>query len=280
MMGDLEQDTAVRRTDPRSEPDRDGIIRFGAQVSPDWALWGPVGGYLACLALRAAGEVTAATRPASISCQFVSRASFGPAELDVVVQRSSPLAESITVVLRQGTRPVLSAQVWAVSTTGSTVMQFAPTPAVPAAQSLPPIALDRLQVQSNSTGVTATASFWKNVDLRLVPRDDEDGPLHSWARFRPRAVFDDVWTNACRALICIDTAILPAVTPMLTGRFIAPNVDLYVAFHALSDAEDLLISAEGVAAGAGLAAGRASVYCAGQLTATGQSQFLWRTLKG
>ena len=47
-MGDLAADTAV-------EPLGDG--RYRASVSRDWEIWGPMGGYIASIALRAAGAV-------------------------------------------------------------------------------------------------------------------------------------------------------------------------------------------------------------------------------
>src|SRR5437763_2649210 len=64
-VGDLEEDTAVERVSNG---------RYRATVSSDWALWGPVGGYLASIALRAAGAHSALPLPASLSCQYLSRA--------------------------------------------------------------------------------------------------------------------------------------------------------------------------------------------------------------
>ena len=45
-MGDLGVDTAVEAL---------GDGRYRAHVSRDWEIWGPEGGYIASLALRAAG---------------------------------------------------------------------------------------------------------------------------------------------------------------------------------------------------------------------------------
>ena len=56
-MGDLEVDTRVERRG-------DGFV---AQLSRDWEVWGPNGGYVASIALRAAGAVSRFRRPASFS---------------------------------------------------------------------------------------------------------------------------------------------------------------------------------------------------------------------
>ena len=54
-MGDRSLDTALEGGDGR----------YRAHLSPDWAIWGPNGGYLAVVALRAAGREAQVQRPAS-----------------------------------------------------------------------------------------------------------------------------------------------------------------------------------------------------------------------
>ena len=72
-MGDFALDTAVEGGDGRYR----GIL------SEDWRIWGPNGGYVAAVALRAAGAATHLTRPASFACQFLSVAEFGAIDIDV-----------------------------------------------------------------------------------------------------------------------------------------------------------------------------------------------------
>src|SRR5690606_20259555 len=61
-MGDLQADTAI-------EPDGDGCFR--GEPSPDWEIWGPMGGYIASFALRAVGAVTSHRRPTTFSCHYL-----------------------------------------------------------------------------------------------------------------------------------------------------------------------------------------------------------------
>ena len=50
---------------------------YHARLSEDWEIWGPNGGYLAAIALRAAGDVVAEIeRPASFYCHFLSSPAF------------------------------------------------------------------------------------------------------------------------------------------------------------------------------------------------------------
>ena len=55
-----------------------------------------------------------------------------------------------------------------------------------------------------------------------------------WNRFTPTATFDDPWIDACRALVLIDVQSWPSASGQHARKppaFIAPSLDLYVAFH-------------------------------------------------
>jgi acyl-CoA thioesterase len=275
-VGDLEEDTAVERV---------GDGRYRATVSSDWALWGPVGGYLASIALRAAGAHSARPLPASLSCQYLSRARFDVVDIEVDRQRTSRSAESLTVLMRQRGTPVMSAQIWAIADDiKGPERRLSCPPVVPGPDQLAEIVLDPdLAASRTATAATATGTFWKNLELRWVEDQSrsEELQIHSWVKFRPRAYFNDPWVDACRELISIDTAILPAAAWALSGdRFVAPSIDLYVAFHSPPPPEDyLLVTAQGTAAGAGLVSGTAQTRSVdGTLTASGGSQLLCRML--
>ena len=74
MPGDFAADTAV-------EPVAGAPGRYRATLSPEWEVWGPLGGYVAATALRAMGAATELPRPASFQCAFLSVGRFEPVEI-------------------------------------------------------------------------------------------------------------------------------------------------------------------------------------------------------
>jgi acyl-CoA thioesterase len=97
--------------------ERDGALF--AEVSRRWEIWGPNGGYLAAIALRAAGlRAPAGHRPASLSCQYLKRGLFGPARLDVGTLRSGRSVSCFSVRMVQGEQVTLTAQVWTTNAAG------------------------------------------------------------------------------------------------------------------------------------------------------------------
>jgi acyl-CoA thioesterase II len=104
-VGDLANDTAVRSR---------GEGSYEATLSADWEIWGPMGGYVAACALRAAGASTEHARPASLSCHYLGVARFGPVNLRVETRRGGRTATSQRVEVTQEGRPILDAMVWSV----------------------------------------------------------------------------------------------------------------------------------------------------------------------
>lgn len=271
-MGDLEHDTAIERV-------AEG--RYRARISSDWALWGPVGGYVAAIALRAAGAHAAMPLPASLSCHYLAPARFDTVDIEVDCLRTSRNAKSLIVRMTQHDTRVLDALVWTVAADiPGPERRLVEPPDVPSPREVAEIPLNPRLASGTSATATATGTFWQNLELRTLAFDEaRSDEVHSWAKFRPRAYFDDPWLDACRELITIDTAIFPAVAIALDGgRYATLSIDLYVAFHAPPPAEDyLLVTAQGTAAGAGLVSGTAQTRSAdGTLTASGSSQLLCR----
>src|SRR5690606_1049597 len=104
-MSDLLADTRVEPV--AGEP---GCWR--ATLSPDWAVWGPNGGYLATIALRAAMAASRLPRPASFHCHFLATGAFAPVELRVQSLGGGKRAESLRVDMRQDERVLLAATAW------------------------------------------------------------------------------------------------------------------------------------------------------------------------
>src|SRR5215831_13502764 len=104
-MGDLATDTAVVTR---------GDGHYEATLSGDWEIWGPMGGYVAACALRAAGAATPEMRPAAFSCHYLSVAKFAPVELGVTTRKQGRTAVSQRVEMTQDDRAILDAMVWSV----------------------------------------------------------------------------------------------------------------------------------------------------------------------
>lgn len=270
-MGDLGKDTMVSGADGN----------YRARLSPEWNVWGPNGGYVAAVALRAAAAQTDMTRPATFSCHFLSVAEFAEVDLQVVSLRRTKRAESLRVSMSQNGRPVVDAMVWAVADVDGLEHDAADMPQVPAPDSLKPIE-ELLPPEEREPRY----AFWKNLESRPLnfvhwTQRPIGPPLwREWYRFRPRAVFDDPFVDACRLLILLDTMGWPAATRAhpIDAPWIAPSLDLTAQFHRNpSKHEWLLADAVAPIATEGLIGSQARVWSPdGQLLATGSGQLLCR----
>ncbi|HEX6235661.1 MAG TPA: thioesterase family protein [Acidimicrobiales bacterium] len=277
-MGDLEKDTAL-------EPVADG--RYTAELREDWNIWGPNGGYVASVALRAAGLTTGRARPASIVAHFLGVAAFDRVNVDVAVLRGSRFATSARVSITQGGRPVLEALVWGVDPGGAALEHdIAPAPEVPPPSEVPSWEERMADVDPADR---PPFRFWDNIEHRpLQWRDDWPPPEPAspegrwWFRFRPTPLFDDPWVDACRLLIPVDTMGWPAAFPAHAHvdppEVIAPTVDLSAHFHRPATGEEwLLCDAVSPVAAGGLVAATVRVWGrSGALLASGDQSMLCR----
>src|SRR6185436_14474549 len=141
-MSHLVEDTAVEGKEGR----------YVARLSSDWQVWGPMGGYVAAVALRAAAAQATLPRPVAFACQFLSVADFSAVDLEVVTLRSSRRAEALRVSMTQAGRPVLEALVSVVAPKPGLTHDASRCPPVPRPEEL------------------------KSID-ELMPRDQlENGP--------------------------------------------------------------------------------------------------------
>jgi acyl-CoA thioesterase-2 len=128
--------------------------------------------------------------------------------------------------------------------------------------------------------------FWDNLDARPIewmpwPERTPGPPVwREWYRFRPRATFDDPFTDAARSVLLIDTMSWPAACQPYVpdSGYVAPSLDVTVQFHrAAPDAEWLLCAAGAPIAEHGLIRAEARIWSPdGRLLATGGGQLLCR----
>ncbi|MGA2519684.1 MAG: thioesterase family protein [Acidimicrobiales bacterium] len=279
-MGDLAQDTVVEGADGH----------YQAALSPDWEIWGPNGGYVAAVALRAAGAHSRHPRPASLLCHFLDVAGFEDVDIHVETLRESRRAESMRVSMTQQGRRVLEALVWAVDGDLSGLEHDTLTaPDVPRVDELVPIQ-DLFPAEDPRPRYT----FFDNLEERPVHwiSDWESRPagvpVHQcWYRFRHSPPPVDAWVTAGHLAILVDTFQWPAAVSGHAGgtvAYMAPSLDLACRFHRLEpvgDADWLLVEARSPIAADGLVGGTASVWnTGGALLASGGQQMLCRPAPG
>jgi acyl-CoA thioesterase-2 len=237
-MGDFERDTRVEGSGGR----------YRATLSEDWRIWGPNGGYLASLALRAVGREAKIPRPASIHCHFLAVGRFAEVELEVDAVRLGKRSESYRVRMIQDGKPLLEGLVRTAAPGPGLVHDVATMPAVPAPEGLRNGEQLRRDFQLEDE---PRFPFWQNLEWR--PPDPErfgreprpSAPVwRQWYRFRPRATFDDPWTDAARSLLLIDTLTWPAaVQPHEPAPgYTAPNLDVTAWFHRAAPSEEWLLA--------------------------------------
>ncbi|HVM08853.1 MAG TPA: thioesterase family protein [Acidimicrobiales bacterium] len=279
-MGDLEHDTSVEFIDRRE----DGVARYRASLSQKWEIWGPMGGYVASVALRAAGAESRFDRPASFFCQYLGVAKFDDVEVEVTPLRVAKTALAQRIAVLQGDRRILEATVWSVGDVEglSHDVTSASRPDVPRYDELQNIE-DLLTDEERQQG--PPFPFWNNLDARPIgwsrePRARVDPTWREWLRFTPTPTFADPWVDACRALIVIDVQSWPSASSAHEWGhgFIAPSLDLYVAFHdPRPESAWLLADGSGPIARDGLMAWNGRMWSEdGALVATGTGQLLCR----
>jgi acyl-CoA thioesterase II len=275
-VGDLDADTAVREI---------GEGRFEADLHADWEIWGPMGGYVAACALRAAGTASGQPRPAAFSCHYLGVARFAPVELLVVPRRAGRNASSHRVEVTQEGRPILDAMVWGAGEgTEGLVHDETVPPEVPGPDQL-------ATFEELAPGQPrATYPFWQNLQAKPIDFEPEwppSGPRparwREWLRFTPTATFDDPWVDAARSVILVDLPSWPSAHrphAWSEPRFIAPSLDLHVSFQSPAIGEEwLLCDGEAPLSAEGLFAWRAQLWSpSGRLHASGGGQCLYRPL--
>jgi acyl-CoA thioesterase len=279
---------------------------FATTLSREWEIWGPNGGYLAALALRAAGLSAEIGRPASFYCHFLRSPEFAPVELEVTALRRGRRSESLSVGMTQAGRPVLQALVRTAAQAPGYEHQEPRPPEVPPAGEL------RNIEQLLAPDRRPPFAFWANIERRPTDQtdphrgraaeqadhaDDANQAVRThqpagaaepsstsepsravareWTRFRPTATFADPFLEAARALILLDTYGWPAAYRRYRDRsMVAPNLDTAAWFHRFNPRSEWLLIDQACPIGhAGLLGVGGRVWDSeGRLLATGGAQ--------
>ena len=274
-MGDLAVDTAVEAIGPST---------YARDLSADWEIWGPNGGYLASVALRAAGLASGRARPASINAHFVGAGRSAPVEIDVDVNRETRVATSVTARISQEGRPLLVATVWGVDgdLDGLEHHTTLGPHDVPDPDSLASVT----ELLGEDAG-PPRHPFWENIEQRPTEWIDDwenrtagEPATRAWVRFVPTATFSDPWVDACRSLILIDLDSWPSACRAHLGdlEHFAPTIEVTARFiGSTADEPWLLSEASAPVATGGLIAGTGQIWTRDrQLVALGGSTLLCR----
>ncbi len=251
---------------------------FTVTLDPAWDIWGPAGGYVAAIALRAGGYVApSGHRPVTLSGQFIRAVK--PGSLDVRVDLLKPGSTMLWAIsLSQSGQPVFLAQLWTTARDDASIPISPNMPDVP-----PPDEVRALRDICAERGISEI-DFWKNLDGRPVHfRQWSDPPCqethqYRWMRFRKWEPTSDPFLDAMRSVMLIDIGVWPGHWHRLTqaASYVAPSLDIAVHFHGGPLASPWLLSdADSDVSGGGTISGRVRVWSAdGRAIATGSGHCL------
>ena len=257
--------------------------RYSAVLDPDWFIWGPFGGYLAALALRAMGLHSNHRRPATVSCQYLNVGRIGPIDIEVVNRKSGRRAECVRVSLLQRGKILLDAQSWMVADDlPGLTHDHARMPAIKPAS--------ELRSWDGFGDPDAHSPVWKHFERR--PEQYLKGPGYApgtpewscWVRLLETLPSDDLVLQAACAVLWMDMAPWSAALiahPWPTTH-IAPTLDLTVQFQNHLYAPETIASdwrlfaTSSPVAGGGLLGGNSTLWSeSGNLLAVSTAQALF-----
>ncbi|MFZ5733629.1 MAG: acyl-CoA thioesterase [Pseudomonadota bacterium] len=206
---------------------------FRAELDPDWFIWGPFGGYLAALSLRAMCAASALTRPAAFSCQYLNAGVAGAVDIHVEVRRPGKRAGLLRASIVQNEKVLLDAQAWL---TADGLSGLAHDDAM-----IPPIARpDELESWNGyADNEESLSAIWSHIERKPAPEFRSLGQApgvpqwRSWVRLAEDMPDDDPALLAARALLWMDmgpwnTALVAYAPPTM---YLAPTLDLTVQFQ-------------------------------------------------
>ncbi|MGB0871665.1 MAG: thioesterase family protein [Solirubrobacterales bacterium] len=211
---------------------------FEIELSDRWQLWGPSGGYLSAIALRAAGELSELSRPVSFYCHFLKSPKFASAQVTAAFERAGKRSESISVQIMQGGEIVLTALV---RTSGDTTGHSHDVTSLPT-DKMP----DDVEPFRFSGPGSEMFTFWDHVERRPVLKisnsTSRDPICREWFRFHPTAKFKDPFLDAARPLMMLDTFGYRAARQKYPDHTLfAPNLDTSAWFHDIEAQTDWML---------------------------------------
>lgn len=212
----------------RVEPIAGEPGRYGAELLPAWAVWGPNGGYVAAIALRAAMTHSRLGRPASFHGVFLAVGEHGPVEVQVTSLGGGKRAESLRADITQNKRLLLTATVWMVDDNlQGFAHDFAAPPAIPSA-------LELRGYQDLADNYDEWYPIWRSIEgrpenFRMPPGRPE---WRCWMRLNESTITDRQ-ADALRQLLWLD---FPGWNATIAAhawpfRYLTPNLDLTAQFH-------------------------------------------------
>lgn len=249
------------------------------ELREDWGLWGPAGGYVTALALRAAGQATEQARPVSMTCHFVRVGKFAPVQIHVEHLKQGRRSELLRVDLRQEDKLIFTAQVWVLPNELPGIEHdFTQLSGLPDPENLP--------TWEELFPDQPPFDFVARIDqrpIKTMPRSGDaprDPELTGFYRFKENTAAEDPFVDAARPILLMDTfgwlAQYPVHPTDGASPWIAPNIDYYYRFFRPTMAADWLhMTVRADLAEAGLMGTNGSIHDAsGNLLVTGQSQLM------
>ena len=270
MPGSFNQDTAITRSGDAA----------AAQINAQWSLHKPVTGYLAAIALRAAGSLAPGERPISASFDLTGAAAAGPVKIETKTLHASAGKHCIGVTLHQGDQLILAATVWSAAAGGARGLEhdFGRAPSV--AQ---PEYYHSLEELSKTEQFGELLPLFRVIEERPVdwnsPKKWRRGAPKQTAWFRyPDGAAGDAVLAAAKSLVPL--SIMPAFAAMMPHPLWSASTGLHssttrlaVNFHDGGDSDWLLVEGKADNAAGGLISGTAAAWNAdGKLLATAITQ--------